>query len=91
MEHVIVLDRVTERHPDVSKKDAADVWNNCIRCMPAYEGDPDRYLAIGTDNKGRLIELVVVRQEGGLWLVIHGQTPPQENIKRALGFRRRKS
>ncbi len=90
MEKVIVLDRVTERHPDVSKRDAADAWNNCIKCMPAHEGDPDRYIAIGADGKGRLIELVAVRKDGGLWLVIHGQTPPQEGIKRALGFGRRK-
>jgi hypothetical protein len=58
--------------------------------MPAIDMDPDRYIAIGADSKGRLIELVVVRKEGGLWLVIHGQTPPQETIKRALGFGRRK-
>lgn len=91
LERVVVLDRVPKRHPDVSKKDAADAWNNCIRCMPAFQGDPDRYLAIGADNKGRLIELVVVRKEGGLWLVIHAQTPPQESIRKALGFNRRKS
>lgn len=86
-----MLDRVPERHPEVSKEDAADAWNNCIKCTPAYQGDPDRYLAIGADNKGRLIELVAVRKEGGIWLIIHGQTPPQESIKRALGLGRRKS
>lgn len=90
MERVIVLDRVPERHPEVSKQDAADAWNNCIKCIPAFKGDPDRYLAIGADNKGRLIELVAVRREGGDWLIIHGQTPPQESIKRALGLERRK-
>jgi hypothetical protein len=41
-------------------------------------------------NKGRYVELVAVRKQGGLWLVIHAQTPPQEDIKRKPGFGRRK-
>lgn len=90
MEQVVVLDRVPARHPEVSKQDAADAWNNCIKCMPALDKDPDRYIAIGVDGKGRLIELIVIRKAGGLWLIIHGQTPPQESIKKALGFGRRK-
>jgi hypothetical protein len=90
MERVFVLDRVPERHPDVSKQDAADAWNHCVACTPAFDVDPDRYLGIGIDNKGRYVELVAVRKQGGLWLVIHAQTPPQEDIKRKLGFGRRK-
>lgn len=86
MERVIVLDRVPERHPDVSKEDAAEAWNHCIACTPAFDVDPDRYIAIGIDGKGRQIELVVVRKDGGLWLVIHAQYPPQHDIKRRLGL-----
>ena len=28
MDRVIVLDRVPERHPDVSKEDAAEAWDS---------------------------------------------------------------
>ena len=89
-ERVVVLDRVPERHPDVSKEDAAAAWNHCIACAPAFDKDPDRYIAIGLDDKGRQIELVVVRKGAGLWLVVHAQYPPQHDIKSRLGFGRRK-
>lgn len=91
MDRIIVLDRVPERHPDVSKEDAAAAWSHCIACAPAFDVDPDRYIAIGIDGKGRQIELVVIRKPGGLWLIIHAQTPPKHDIKTKLGFGRRKS
>ena len=90
MDRVIVLDRVPMRHPDVSKKDAEDAWNNCLVSTPSFDVDPDRYLAIGIDGKGRLIELIVIRKQEGLWLIVHAQTPPQEDIRRRLGLTRRK-
>ncbi len=90
MDRVIVLDRVPERHPDVSKEDAAEAWAHCIACAPAIDVDPDRYIAIGIDGKGRQIELVAVRKDGGLWLIIHAQHPPKHDIRSRLGFERRK-
>lgn len=91
MERVIVLDRVPERHPNVTKEDAAQAWSHCLACTPAFDVNPDRYVAIGVDDKGRLVELVVIRKQGGLWLIIHAQTPPHEDIKRKLGIERRHS
>lgn len=91
MEKIIVLDRVPEKHPEVSKEDAAVAWDHCIASTPAFEVNPDRYIAIGIDGKGRQIELVVIRKEGGLWLIVHAQCPPKSGIKRRLGFERRKS
>ena len=90
MERVVVLDRIPERHPDVSKEDAAEAWSHCLASAPALDCNPDRYLAIGVDGKGRLVELIAVRKENGLWLIIHAQTPPQEDIKRKLGLGRKK-
>lgn len=92
MERVVVLDRVPERHPNVSKEDAETAWCNCLMSTPAFDGEPNRYLAVGIDGKGRLIELVVVWEpDERLWLIIHGQTPPQESIRRRFGLERRKS
>lgn len=91
MERIIVLDRVPENHPEVSKEDAAAAWSHCIACTPAFDKDPDRYIAIGIDGKGRQVELVVIRKDGGVWLIIHAQCPPKHDIKSRLGFGRRKS
>ena len=71
VDRIYVLDRVEQRHPGVSKEDAAHAWEHCIRSMP------------------RLLEVVAIRNENGDWLIKHAQTPPQERVKRELGFGRR--
>ena len=90
MDRAIVLHRVPEHHPDVSREDAAEAWAHCIACAPAIKVDPDRYIAIGIDGRGSQIELVAVRKDGGLWLIIHAQSPPKHDIRSRLGFERRK-
>ena len=92
VDKVFVLDRVTERHPDVSKDDARFAWEHVKRSMPRLGTEPPEFVGIGIDSRGRAIELVVVLNEStGDWLIKHAQTPPQERIKRELGFGRRKS
>lgn len=92
VEHVVALDRIPERHPDVSKKDAEDAWEACLVSAPSLDKDPDRYVGIGIDGHGRLLELVAVRttDEVGdiVWVVIHAQTPPKKDIMRRLGVGR---
>lgn len=91
MDRVFVLDRVPQRHPDVSKEDAAYAWNHVRRSMKRLGTDPPEFVAIGDDSRGRQIELVVVAmEETGDWLIKHAQTPPEERIKRELGYGRRK-
>lgn len=91
MGEVFVLDRVTERHPDVSKEDAIHAWNHVRRSMARLGTDPQEIVAIGDDSRGRQIEIVAVaKEETGDWLIKHAQTPPEEKIKRELGYERRK-
>ena len=87
MHKVYVLDRVTERHPNVSKDDAVQAWSHCLRSTPDFGRDPMRYVAVGIDGKGRFVELVVIRKSIEEWIIIHAQTPPQEAIKRKLGLK----
>lgn len=91
MNNVYVLDRVRERHPDVSKEDAVHAWLHCVKCKPRLNKDPIEYAAIGYDRNGELLELVARSNNRGDWLIKHAQRPPQESIKRELGFERRKS
>lgn len=90
VDRIFVLDRVTERHPDVSPADAAHAWLHCIRSMPRLGKEPEEHVGIGYDSTGRLIEVVAVRNAEGDWLIKHAQTPPQPSIRRELGFGRRK-
>jgi hypothetical protein len=90
VDRVFVDDRVTLRHPSISKEDAATAWTRCIRSRPRIDKDPNEYLAIGTDEKGRLLELVALRDAEGDWLIYHAMTPPTENAKRELQMKRRR-
>lgn len=47
-------------------------------------------MGIGYDESGRLLEVVAIRNVNGDWLVKRAQTPPQERVKRELGFGRRR-
>ncbi len=87
---IYVLRRVHERHPDVSEDDAAHAWRFCLRSMQRLGKEPEEWVGIGLDAKGRLFEVVAIRDDLGAWLVKHAQTPPQESIKRELGYGRRK-
>lgn len=92
MNAVYADDRVETAHPElgISKEDAVTAWLNAIRSRPRLDKRPGEYLAIGIDGKGRLIELVAIRDSEGDFLIYHAFTPPQENAKRELGLRRRR-
>ncbi|EEP43493.1 hypothetical protein COLINT_03790 [Collinsella intestinalis DSM 13280] len=90
LDRIFVLDRVPERHPDVSKEDAAHAWLHCRKSMMRIGKEPEEHVGIGYDASGRLVEVVAVRNAMGDWLIKHAQTPPQESIKRELGYGRRK-
>lgn len=89
MDRIAVLDRVHERHPDITKEDAAHAWLHCVRSMPRLGKEPEEHVGIGYDARGRLLEVVAIRNASGDWLINHAQTPPQEKVKRELGFERR--
>lgn len=91
MNKVYVDDRVETRHPDqhIEKADAINAWYNAIRSKPRLEKNPNEYLVIGVDGKGRLMELVAIRNDEGDFLIYHAFTPPQENAKRELGITER--
>lgn len=90
-ERVIVLDRVSQRHPDVSSEDAAYAWLHAVRSMPRLDSEPQEYVAIGPDSSGRMLEVVAVALvDGSGWIIKHAQYPPQASIKRELGLDNRK-
>ena len=90
MDAVYVLDRAEKRHPDVTKADAAHAWLHCIKSAQRIGREPEEHVGIGYDKSGRLLEVVAIRDEFGDWYIKHAQTPPQERVKRELGFGRRK-
>lgn len=84
MDRIFVDDRVPKRHPQIEKQDAIDAWANCVKSCPRLKKNPDEYLAIGVDKKGRFLELVAIRDAFGDWLIYHAITPPTDNALREL-------
>ena len=69
MNSIYVLDRIEQRHPDITKEDAAHAWEHCIRSMPRLGVEPEEHVGIGYDESGRLLEVVAIRNVNGDWLV----------------------
>ena len=89
-DEIYALDRICESHPDITKEDAIHAWRYCLKSMQRIGKEPEEHVGIGYDATGRLLEVVAIRGNSGAWLIKHAQTPPQEKIKRELGFGWRK-
>ncbi len=89
MGDVTVHKRVFERHPELSEDDVLDAWDSCFRSVPRLDRNPDEHIAIGSDSKGRLIEMIAKRTDIGIWIIYHAFTPPTTKALRELGMMRR--
>lgn len=85
----IVHPRVTERHPELTKRDVLGAWENTIAYLPRLGDDPDQYVAVGADGNGRLIEMVARRSPSGSWVIFHAMTPPSKKTLYELQLTRR--
>lgn len=68
---IIVHDRVSQRHPDVSQEDAVQAWRNAIAIVNRTYNPPDAYAAAGSDGKGRMLELLGIELEDGTLMIYH--------------------
>lgn len=89
MDGFIIHPHIVERHPEISEEDVADAWVGCIKAVPRLDRNPNEYIAIGCDSKGRLLELIAVRLGTGEWLIYHAFTPPTHKALQELGMTRR--
>lgn len=84
----IVLDRIPERHPELTKEDVRSAWDSAVCHAPRLDGRPLEYMAIGFDPHGRAIEMLGRMNGDGDWIVYHAFTPPTQKALRELGLRR---
>lgn len=89
MESVVVHPRVNERHPEIGGQDVLDAWDACIRAVPRIDRNPNEYIAVGCDSKGRLLEMIAVHTDQGGWVIYHAFTPPTRKALKELGIARR--
>lgn len=75
MTNVYVHPRVFKRHPDIEEADVLSAWANAIELACRESEDGVRFVAVGCDSKGRLIEMVAIRNDFD-YLIFHAMTPP---------------
>ena len=86
MSEILVHPRISQRHPEVKPEDVI----SAMRGMFAYAQRPTgEWIAVGLDNRSRLIELVYqYDEEDDIFFVFHGMTPPSKKTYRELGLER---
>jgi hypothetical protein len=90
-ENVQVHQRVMERHPEITKNDVINAWRNFVRKSRREDGCEEYFVAVGFDNKGRLIEMVALQAVDGSWFIYHALTPPTKATMVELGLTERKA
>lgn len=85
---VFILDRIFERHPELSRHDVEVAWDNAACHMPRLDGRPFECMAIGFDTHGRAVEMIGRRNQAGDWVVYHAFTPPTRKALREMGLGR---
>ena len=79
--------RVYRRHPELTEADVVAAWEGAL--VSGRRPGTDRWVVVGADRGGRLVEMVAVHDGRGHWLVFHAMTPPSGRTLEELGAPRR--
>lgn len=79
-----------QRHPELDEESVKTAWENAIAPTPRVGAKSNQYVAIGFDDKARLLEMVAIRLREGDWLIYHAMTPPSAKTYDELGVERRR-
>ena len=86
MSTIGVHPRIHKRHSEITDDDVIAAMRNMIRYKQRESGE---WLAVGLDEKNRLIELVYHYDDhDDFFLVFHGMTPPSSKTYRELEMER---
>ena len=86
MDSVVVDARVSKRHPKIKDSDVLSAWGNAISVIRRDTSEKDFFVVIGSDSKGRLIEMVAAEEVSGTKRIFHAMTPPSEISLKELGL-----
>ena len=85
---VRVHPRVTERHPELSEDDVLAAFDGALRSVPREgSGFPPRWVGVGLDGRGRLLQWLAAQEEVDDWLVYHAM-PVTTKVLIEVGLRR---
>ena len=90
MTKIIVHARINKKHPEISEENVRVAFDTILASATRADREHDEHIAIGCDDKGRLLELVYTQNEDGDYLIFHAFTPPTKKAMFELGITRRK-
>ena len=87
---VEVHGRVQARHPELKAQDVESAWRNAsVVVERVTDSFPDVVLvAVGSDSRNRLIEMVATVKDDGTALIFHAMTPPSAKTLQETGLKR---
>lgn len=77
---ITVLDRIHERHPELSEKNVVTAFRSVMIDAERSDGT---WIAIGLDDRGRNVELIYKKVQTGV-IIYHAFTPPTKKIQREI-------
>jgi len=82
---VLVHPRVTLKRPEISEADVIAAFESALRSR-ARATAPVRWVGVGLDGSGRLLEWIAVEQEPDGWLVFHAM-PATTKVLKEVGLK----
>lgn len=83
----VVVDEHAFKH-GLEEEDIRYAWEHFVRLQHRGSPNEGQAVAIGCDQKGRLIQMVAVEKSFGV-LIYHAMTPPTASALFELGLARR--
>ncbi len=83
---IIIHPRIHEEHPELEDLDVESAFRNVFAEVRRMVKDEEEFMAIGSDSKGRLVEIVYRIDIDGNAIVFHGFTPPTNKALAELGL-----
>ncbi|MCI2148757.1 hypothetical protein [Bifidobacterium crudilactis] len=87
---VIVHPRIHDRHNEIEDADVLSAWRSALLSASRADGT-GTWITVGVDGRGRLLEMMSVRNNDGQWLIYHAMTPPSRKTMNELNSAGRKS
>ncbi|WP_018142363.1 hypothetical protein [Alloscardovia criceti] len=85
---IIVLNRISVRHPELSKSDVVTAFESIYAEVPRKD---NTWIALGTDQRLREIEMLyTIDYARNEVIICHAFTPPTKKIKAEMNKRKRR-
>lgn len=82
---VVVLKRVTERHPDITEDEVLSAWDGRIKTQFRVDGDKPYLVSVGVAFSGKAIEMIAFEDDEDI-VIFHAKTPPTKKLLREMNL-----